>query len=110
MFHIRKKHLTVSEINHITGYEEVKNLLFDKNCSREYKNMNIRKFLRDWRTGRSDFSVIEAAEYLDIETSAFRHLMKAGVITPFEGGGRGRSFYFSQEQLDDLDDKIEPYR
>ncbi len=72
--------------------------------------MNVRKFLRDWRTGRNDYTTAEAAEYLDIELESFRHLIRAGVIKPFEGGVRGRNLYFSPKDVEALNDKIDGYR
>jgi excisionase family DNA binding protein len=72
--------------------------------------MNIRKFLRDFRTGRSDYSSAEAAAYLGIKHETFRQLVRAGVIQPLDGGGRGRSFYFSHEQLIKLAEQIAMYR
>lgn len=72
--------------------------------------MNLRKFLRDFKKGRNDYSTVEAAESLDIELSQFRYLVRNNVIEPLEGGGRGRSFYFSKESLDELNEKLENYR
>lgn len=72
--------------------------------------MNLRKFLRDIKVGRNDYSTTEAAEYLGIELSQFRYLVKNKVIKPLEGGGRGRSFYFSEESLKELYEKLKNYR
>lgn len=72
--------------------------------------MNIRKFLRDFRTGRSDYSSAEAAGYLDIKLETFRQLVREGVIQSLDGGGRGKSFYFSHEQLLKLEEQIAMYR
>ena len=72
--------------------------------------MNIKKFLRDRRTGRSDYNTAEAANFLQIKPESLRHLIRAGVIRPIDGGGRGRVRYFSFEQLDQLRDELNPYR
>ena len=71
--------------------------------------MNVRKFMRDWRVGSNDYSTIEAANYLDIEPETLRHPVRMGVVKPLEGGGRGSAFYFSGEQVKELEEKIAPY-
>ncbi len=72
--------------------------------------MNIRKFLHDFRTGRNNYSTAEAADYLDIKLETFRQIVRAGAIKPVEGGGRGKNFYFTYEQLLELEEQIDLYR
>lgn len=54
----------------------------------------------------------EAAEYLDISVDKVRHLTRIGVMKAAEGGGGGggRYYYFTQEELDEIDELLEPYR
>lgn len=73
--------------------------------------LNLRRFLRDFRTGRKDYSMKEAMIYLGISRDAFRQLVRAGVINPIEGGGgRGKNLYFSEDDVLDLEKKLAEYR
>ncbi len=72
--------------------------------------MNFRKFLHDIQTSTDHYTTAEAAEFLDLELERIRHLVRIGILTPVEGGGRGRNFYFTKEALEEVDKKMEPYR
>lgn len=65
--------------------------------------------MRDHRIGRNDYNTVEAAEYLDIKPETLRYFVRKGVIKPLEGGGRGKGFYFTVEQIQEFEKQIAPY-
>ena len=72
--------------------------------------MDFRKFLHDIRTNTNHYTTAEAAVFLDLECGRVRYLVKVGILVPVERGGRGRSFYFKRESLEDINKLLEPYR
>lgn len=69
----------------------------------------IKKFIRDERVGRQDFSTEGAAYLLEVSQSTIRHFVKLGILEPVEGGGRGQSYFFLQEDIYDLQERLEEY-
>lgn len=72
--------------------------------------MNFRKFIHDYRTGTNDYTTAEAAEFLDLELERVRHLVRIGMLKPVQGGGRGLNYYFAHDDLERLNEQLEPYR
>lgn len=66
-------------------------------------------FIRFQINRSDDYTFSEAVEYLGITTFTFKRFINAKIINPIEGGGRGRPFYFSINDVESLKTAMQEY-